>query len=809
MQRLSSISWLMHSIAALVAVSAVAFCGVGLQNALEHRRTADRVLHIVGVSRDLFRVLRDARIERGGLVTAMASPTVVPPNGAPEFRARFANTQKVFDSVLATLAQDPAPDVRAALKEIAARRAVYRAVREQAVAAVHMPKAQRPADLPARWVAANDGLVIAAGGLDHRLNTEASRDDPFVAEMTKMEQLVWFARDAAGVEDLLIGHANALGVKLTPSDLLGLAEQSGRSRESWLVVRDEARMGEVPASLRAAVASADQAYFIDQARMRQTIADELAAGKPSTVPPATEMHVAHQGLDSLMGIASTAFDLSEAHAKAELAAANGEALTWAAVMLTAVGLGAFTMLFISGRIVGPIERITRAMSTVAGGDLAFDVPFQGRGDEIGRLARALDVFRRNALEKARVEDELSRSRVAKEAAEQASRLKSQFLANMSHEIRTPLNGVLGMVQVMEHDAQTPLQAGRLKTIRDSGQALLQVLNDVLDLSKIEAGEFDLHPEPFDVADLAERICAAFSGAAAAKGLGLWHVVSPGAGGVWMGDAQRVRQILSNLLSNALKFTEAGQVALEVGRRGGALSFVVRDSGIGIAADALPKLFNKFSQVDDSNTRRFGGTGLGLAISRELTELMGGDIEVESTPGVGSAFRVTLPLPYVGASVPAAPAPIARCAPAAMADDRGVRILAAEDNLTNQKVLEALLAPLGVDLTLVGDGRAAVEQWRAQPFELILMDIQMPGMSGVAACELIRAEERKRGLPAIPIIALSANAMSHQVNAYLAAGMTAHVAKPIDATALFKAIETAVATSEAQGAATAGALAAAG
>jgi signal transduction histidine kinase/AmiR/NasT family two-component response regulator len=808
MKRLFSISWLMHSIAALVAITAVALSAFGLQKALTHRHTAERVLYIVGVSRDFFEVLQDVRIERGGLINALASPQVQPPAGSPGFRARFARTQKTFDAVLAVLEHDPEPDVRAAVTQIRARRAAYVAVRNEAMAAVHRPKAERPAGLAARWMAANNALVSATGGLDHQLNTEASHVDPFVAEMTKMEQMVWFARDAAGAEDLLIGHANALGTPLTPADQQALAEQSGRSQESWAIVSDEARMGGVPPSLKGAVALANQVYFVDQARLRQTIVSELAAGRPSTISEDAEMAIAGVGLDSLMSIASTAFDLSDVHAREKLDAANREAMIWAAVMLIAVGMGVFKMLFIAGRIVGPIERITRAMSTVAGGDLTFDVPFQRRGDEIGRLARALDVFRRNALEKVRVEDELGRSRVAKEAAEQASRLKSQFLANMSHEIRTPLNGVLGMVQVMALEAQTPLQAERLKTIRDSGEALLQVLNDVLDLSKIEAGEFDLHPAPFDVADLAARTCAAFSGAAQSKGLSLWHVVSPGAAGVWTGDAQRVRQVLSNLLSNALKFTDAGSVALEVGRRGGELSFVVRDTGIGISAEAQPKLFDKFSQVDDSNTRRFGGTGLGLAICRELAELMDGDIEVESTPGLGSAFRVTLPLPFVGASV-AAKSPAAAPLQATAHGDRPVRILAAEDNLTNQKVLGALLAPLRIELTLVGDGGAAVEQWRAQPFDLILMDIQMPGMSGVAACELIRAEERKRGWPAIPIVALSANAMSHQVEAYLAAGMTAHVAKPIDAAALFQAIDDAVAMVEAQSEMSASALVVAG
>ena len=798
MKRLFSISWLMHSIAAVAAVASIAVCGVGLQKALEHRRTADRVLQIESVSRDLFRVLQDVRIERGGLADAISSPAVIPPAGNPGFRARFAQSEKVYADVLAKLDRDASPQTRAELRDIRAAHLAFLAVRSQAIAAVHETKAQRPADMVGRWIAADNAMVDATGLVDHRLNAEASRDDPFIAEMTKVAQLVWWTRDAGGADDELIGRANALGAKLTPTDLQAISEQAGRAEQPWAILRYEIRAADTPPSLKAAVARADKLYFVDQARMRQTILAELAAGQPSTVPEPIEMSIARVGLESLMGVASAAFDLSEARARAELADANRDAAIAAAVMLAVVALGVFTLLFISGRIVGPIARITGAMGTVAAGDLAFDIPYQTRGDEIGRLARALDVFRRTALEKRRVEDELGRSRVAMEAAEAASRLKSQFLANMSHEIRTPLNGVLGMVQVMELETRTPLQAERLRTIRDSGQALLQVLNDVLDLSKIEAGEFDLHQTEFDVGDLAARTCAAFSGAAAAKQLRVGLRIDSDAAGVWVGDAQRVRQILSNLLSNALKFTDIGGVTLEVEQRRGALSFVVRDTGIGIAPDALPKLFGKFSQVDESNTRRFGGTGLGLAISRELAQLMKGDIEVESTPGVGSAFRVTLPLRFMGRAAPAVEAPSAASPPTpAPAQERPLRILAAEDNAINQKVLDALLAPLRVELSLVGDGQAAVEAWRAQPFDLILMDIQMPGVSGVAACETIRAEERARGLPRIPIVALSANAMSHQVDAYLAAGMTAHVAKPIDAAALYRAIEDAVVAPEAE------------
>ena len=804
MKRLTSISVLLQTVMALMAVMSVALCVTGVQRAIARRHTAERVLHIVDVSRDLFTALEEIRLERGTLSNALAMPKVTALQGSARWRERRAECERRFGRAMAKLRDDPSPQTQAALRDIAARRQVFQATLDQVQAALKAPISQRPADLPARWTAANNAFAFAVGGLVHRLSAEVSEDDPFVAEMTNIEQLAWWERDAAGADAWLVGYANNRGQPLTPDEKEALAAQAGRAAGIWDVVRDEARMPDTPPRLRDAIGRATKSYFVDYMALRRSILNRLASSPPAQASQAQDMQVAITSLGDLTNVADTAFDLSRSHAEAEVAAADREASMAAASILVAIALAVVTLMFISGRVIAPITRITEAMGSVAAGDLAFDVPYRTRSDEIGRLARALNVFRRNALEKRRVEDELVQSRIAVEAAEAASRIKSQFLANMSHEIRTPLNGVLGMVQVMETETLTPVQSERLRTIRDSGEALLQVLNDVLDLSKIEAGEIVLSEAQFDVADLAARTCAAFSGAAAARGLKLDYAVAEDAAGVWLGDAQRLRQILSNLLSNALKFTEAGEVWLRVERRGEALSFAVRDTGIGIAAEALPKLFNKFSQVDESSTRRFGGTGLGLAISRELAQLMGGDIEVESTAGVGSVFRLNAPLARVGDAAARAHAGEPR--PAARPRlDRPIRILAAEDNLTNQKVLAALLSPLGVELTLVGDGRAAVDAWRREPCDLVLMDIQMPGVSGVAACQQIRALEAERGAPPTPIIALSANAMSHQVDAYLAAGMSAHVAKPIEAGALYQAVEAALADRAAQGGAQAAAI----
>jgi signal transduction histidine kinase/CheY-like chemotaxis protein len=413
-------------------------------------------------------------------------------------------------------------------------------------------------------------------------------------------------------------------------------------------------------------------------------------------------------------------------------------------------------------------------------------------DEQGRPQRLVGVLQ-NVTERKKVEAALI---AAKEEAESATKAKSAFLATMSHEIRTPLNGVLGMAQAMEGDDLAPAQRERLTVIRQSGETLLAILNDVLDLSKIEAGKLELDETEFDIQDLASGAYAAFTAIAAKKGVGFALSIDKAARGVFRGDSTRVRQILYNLVSNAIKFTEDGDVRVRVGRRGGQLVLSVRDSGIGISPEALKRLFSKFEQADSTTTRRYGGTGLGLAICRELSELMGGSIEAESRPGEGSTFTVRLPLERVADERPAAPAPPT---PQAESDAQAaqLRVLAAEDNEVNRLVLQTLLEQVGLSPTIVADGAQAIEAWEREDWDLILMDVQMPVMDGPTACREIRAREARNGRGRTPIIALTANAMSHQVAEYRAAGMDAFVPKPIEIGVLFSAMNEALAPPDAQ------------
>lgn len=380
---------------------------------------------------------------------------------------------------------------------------------------------------------------------------------------------------------------------------------------------------------------------------------------------------------------------------------------------------------------------------------------------------------------------------ARDAAEAANRAKSEFLANMSHEIRTPLNGVIGLAQALDRTDLSDVQREMLNLIQSSGHTLQTLLGDILDLARVESGRLALQSEPFDLARAIQDAARLYAEPASAKGLQFYVDIEPDCA-IWVeGDSVRLKQVLTNLVSNAVKFTAQGFVSLTVSRgrrvdKTPILRFTIEDTGVGFDAVSKARLFDRFEQADSTITRRFGGSGLGLSICRQLAGMMDGDLDCESEPGGGSSFILTLPLREV--VMPQT----STSSPHHIHDAKGdgtplLRVLLADDHPTNRKVVELILAQVPVELTITEDGAQAVEAWRQTTFDVILMDMQMPVMDGLTATREIRLHEAAMGVSYTPIIMLTANALPDHVAAGKAAGADRHLAKPFNAVELIELI----------------------
>ncbi len=469
--------------------------------------------------------------------------------------------------------------------------------------------------------------------------------------------------------------------------------------------------------------------------------------------------------------------------------------------------------WLAGRVLRPLQELASTARALQSGEASHFPSPPRRDDEIALLAGALADLHGNLQTKvselaayrdhleAKIAERTDELRQARDRAESANRAKSAFVANMSHEIRTPMNAIMGMTYLMQQADPKPEQVPRLQAVRQATEHLLDIINNILDLSKIEAGMFSLAQEDFDLKQVLQQALDLVAVRASEKGLTL-HLDAGMAPAQVRGDPTRVAQILINLLSNAVKFTERGSVRLtaralptpEGAESGHALRIEVTDTGIGVRPEDARRLFNAFVQADESSTRRHGGTGLGLAITRSLVELMGGQVGVDSVPGEGSTFWCTLQLDEARPSGAADGSGAGEREPSdqALSDpqramtelrDRfaGARVLLVDDNPVNRMLVTELLQMAGITPEEAETGADALQRLRSQPFDLVLMDVHMPVMDGLTATRHIRALP---GCADLPIVAMTASVLQDEREACDEAGMNAHLAKPLDAHLLF-------------------------
>jgi signal transduction histidine kinase len=645
LDRLVSIDVLLRGVCAIMASALVVTFALGAYSAYQNQSAARRAYAQSDITRDFFLAMSNLRIERGTVNTAL---WLVQPDTLGNERHDVALLRKrsgdALDSAIAKLRASGTYEVGKNIAELTSLRAAFAKMREEVDAALAVPIGKRDPELSKRWIDADNALVNTIDDLSERLQVPSSPNDPAIDTLMEVKRLAWLTGDSGGMDRLNVARAIVAGGKLSEVERETIENQSGRIVSPWRIVRDMRRVGRTPPALSQAIDVAQKTYFTDFCHKRTAVIAALSKGEKSPYSEREWLEISKKGLASLIHVAFVAVDLAEAKALSDAESALWNFFLSMAGAVFFFGFGIFSVLFVSRRVAAPIRTIASQMRAVADGDLNGFVPYQSRHDEIGQLAAALEVFRTNALEKRRIEVELIES---KEMAEASNRAKSNFLANMSHELRTPLNAIIGFSETLERETFGPLGSERYRgyaaIIRDSGTHLLGLINDVLDLSRLDAGRGDLEDAEVAVDEMAESVLAMVEPQAQKNGVRLIDEL-PDALPHLRVDARRVRQVLLNLLSNAIKFTPKGGTVSLRGHLNAAGEFVmaVADTGIGIEKADIPKALERFGQIDSTLKRKFEGAGLGLPLAKQLMDLHGGTLVIESEKNVGTTVIVTFP-----------------------------------------------------------------------------------------------------------------------------------------------------------------------